>query len=391
MGVGRTWTKKEYEYLEEEWGKSSIPVIAKKLNRSVNAIRIKANRLRLGAVLESGDYVTLNQLMKALTGRNMDEYKRKSWIENRGMPIHRKKVNQNTFNVVYIEEFWEWAKKNRSFIDFSKMQPLALGKEPEWVREQRKKDFNACSLQRKDHWTPYEDDRLRHLLKQQKYGYAEIADMLCRSEGAIQRRCIDLGIKDRPVKADTHSEQAVWTDKMYEVLADGIRNGDHYKDIARMIGKSEKAVRGKVYTKYLTEKADKVREMLGNGKWGDNAPEPSVKQAIYISHTRKECLSGLSAIAGLLKYRMNSLGYSEYWQRNMCMKWDDYKGCIAGCKNCDECTEFERIKPQYCARCGDTFYERQNNRFCNSCRTARKKKAQRKWKREMNFKKGMII
>ena len=50
--------------------------------------------------------------------------------------------------------------------------------------------------------------------------------------------------------------------------------------------------------------------------------------------------------------------------------------------NCAECTSFVRIKPQYCARCGGTFYERQENRFCKTCRVAKKKTAQRKWARE---------
>ena len=58
------------------------------------------------------------------------------------------------------------------------MEPLALGKEPGWVNEQRKKDYKSNALQRKDQWTPYEDDKLRYLLKQQKYGYAEVVQKL---------------------------------------------------------------------------------------------------------------------------------------------------------------------------------------------------------------------
>ena len=83
----------------------------------------------------------------------------------------------------------------------------------------------------------------------------------------------------------------------------------------------------------------------------------------------------------ILRKRMNDLGYDPFFQRFMCMKWDDIGGCSAGCTDCDSCTEFERIKPQYCARCGGTFYERKQNRFCAPCRTARKKHAQRHWAR----------
>jgi uncharacterized paraquat-inducible protein A len=85
---------------------------------------------------------------------------------------------------------------------------------------------------------------------------------------------------------------------------------------------------------------------------------------------------------------MNELGYDPYWQRFMCMKWDDLEGCTAGCADCDTCTEFVRIKPQYCVRCGGTFYERQENRICKSCRVARKKAAQKKWIRTNLKKRG---
>lgn len=299
--MNRKWTKEDVEYLKEKWGNVSISSIAKKLNRSVNAVKLKAKRLGLGPMLENGSYVTLNQVAIALTGRNFSSYYKKSWIENRGMPVHNKKVINNTFKIIYLDEFWKWAEKNRSFLDFSKMEPLTLGKEPAWVNEQRKKDYKSNALQRKDRWMPYEDDKLRYLLKQQKYGYAEVAEILHRSEGAIQRRCTDLGIRERPVKADIGGN--LWTDDMYRIITKGIKNGDSYSLIANRIGKSEKAVRGKVYNKYLTESADKVRTMIGDGQWGDNAPEPKVKQALYLSHTRRVCRKNLTDLVGLLKYR----------------------------------------------------------------------------------------
>lgn len=47
----RTWKPEELEYLQERWGEVSIPTIAEKLNRTTNAIKIKACRLGLGPVL----------------------------------------------------------------------------------------------------------------------------------------------------------------------------------------------------------------------------------------------------------------------------------------------------------------------------------------------------
>lgn len=200
MGLGNNWTPEEEEYLSEQWGQVSIPMLAKKLGRSVNAVNVRAKRLGLGPVLMNGDFITMNQLTKALGYFGGDGYKTKSWIQNRGFPVHTKRVINNTFRVVYLDEFWEWAEKNRSFLDFSKMEPLALGKEPAWVAEQRKKDYHACAIQRKDPWTPAEDDRLKRLLAKHRYSWTEISALMHRSNGAIQHRIQDLGLTDRPIR-----------------------------------------------------------------------------------------------------------------------------------------------------------------------------------------------
>lgn len=363
----KTWTPEELQYLEDHWGTVSIPGIAKKLGRTVNAIKVRVARMGLGGMLNSGDYVTFNQLMRELTDNSQSySYQMKSWVKNRGMPIHTKRVNACSFRVVYLEEFWEWAEQHRSFIDFSKLEPLALGKEPDWVAEQRRKDYQSFALQRKDPWSPDEDNNLIRLLKQQKYGYAELSEILRRSEGAIVRRCRDLGLKERPVRADSHRKGGSWSDEQHQILADGIHHGDSYSMIGRVIGKSEKALRGKIYFTYLTEDADKVRAMLGDGPWGHGAPEPTVRQGFSLSKTRTEVRKNLSILDALLRKRMNDLGYDPYWQRFMCANWDPVKGCSADCADCDSCTEFQRIRPQYCRMCGGEFLERKEQTYSRS-------------------------
>jgi hypothetical protein len=375
MGMGRKWTKEEDAYLSDNWGQVSVPGLCEKLNRSENAIMVRVQRLGLPPFLESGEYITLNQLIQAVTGSDTGySYKMTSWVKNRGLPVHYRRNNQCTWRVVYIEEFWKWAEENRSFIDFSKMEPLILGEEPDWVAEQRRKDFISNANYRKDPWTPQEDSRLKEYLKQFKYGYAELSKMLGRSAGAIQRRICDLGLKERPVKADNHKS---WEDSDFQTLADMIRAGYSYGAIGEALGKSEKAVRGRVFDFYRTENADKVRAMLGDGPWGTGKPELTV----YEARRRVPVKKDLTRLVELLLIRRNQLGYEPYWQRHMCMKWHDVKGCTAGQTNCDECLAFERIKPQYCVRCGATFLEREKNLICERCRIARKKQHQRKWRR----------
>ena len=384
MGNKPNWTKDEIGYLTERWGTVSVDCIAKKLGRTVSAVQQKAGRLGLGRASMGGAYITLNQLLIAVRGTNAGGgYIVESWCKKRGLPYHEKRIVHEKVRVVYLDEFWKWAEQNRSFIDFTKFEPLALGIEPAWVQEQRKKDWQSFAVQRKDPWTQEEDSRLVMLLKQHKYGYAELSEILRRSAGAIQQRCSDLGLKERPVKADNHGPSSKWTEADYAVLADGIRNGESYMLIGRKLGKSEKAVRGKVYAVYLTEDADKVRRMLGNGAWGTGKPVPTVKQAVCLSHTRTAVRGQLERLAGVLYRRTLELKQGDYdwfFQRKVCEMWDELDSiCTAGGTDCDVCTEFVRIRPQYCARCGGTFYERRGNRFCEACRLARRKAAQRKW------------
>ena len=374
MAGGRLWTSEEEIYLMEKWGQASIPTIAKHLGRTVDAVKVRATRLNLGPVLMGGDYVTFNQLALAITGGSKcHSYQMKSWIKNRGFPVHTKKVVENSFLVVYLDEFWVWAEQHRSFIDFSKMEPLALGAEPDWVAQQRRIDAISYANQRKGPWTQQEDQRLAYLLKQHKYTYAEVSRELRRSAGAIQRRCLDLGLKERPVRESAHNP---WSDEDLQLMADMIRQGCSYTMIGDACGgRSEKAVRGVVFNRYHTENADKVRAMLGEGPWGTGVPEPTVKSEKHKETVRKP----MARLCGLLLTLRNSMDFGEYWQKDMCQHWNAVRGCTMHCTDCDSCTKFQRIRPQYCRACGGEFLERAEQTYCPKCRAMRKKQAQRKY------------
>ena len=370
----KVWTPEEEEYLEEHWGTVSIPGIAKHLDRTVSSIKVRAFKLGLGGVLESGDYVTFNQLMLLITDNSQSySYQMLSWVKNRGMPVHTRRVNKCTWRIVYLDEFWEWAEKHRSFIDFSKLEPLALGKEPDWVPAQRKIDAISFANQRKDPWTPQEDQRLAYLLKQHKYTYAQISKELFRSVGAIQHRCQDLGLKERPIRESSHNP---WSDSDLQLMADMIRQGYSYAMIGDACsGRSEKAVRGIVFSKYHTEVLDKVRAMLGDGPWGTGAPEPTVKSEKHKEVVKKP----IRRLCELLLIRRNDLGWDDFWQRDMCQHWDDVRGCLMKSPNCDDCTKFQRIRPQYCRLCAREFLDRREQAYCPKCRAMKKKSAQKKY------------
>lgn len=377
------WDCEEIEYLEEKWGNISVVQMAKTLGRTETAVRMKAGKLGLGRFLESGwRYVTKHQLIMALGYGSSDSYKDISWIKNRGLPTHRLTRHKQTFQVIYIDEFWEWAEKNQAFLDFSKFELYVLGPEPEWVAAKRKRDYKKSQQYKMTPWTQQEDDRLKKYLSDNCYTVMELSKMINRTCGAIQRRIQDLNLNMKPVKANNHIK---WTDEEWEQLAEMIKQGYNYEAMSDSLGKSTKAIRGRVFDMYLTEKLDKVRTYIGDGKWGDGQPERPLRYMRIMAPEQKEVAKDqLSLFAFLLlEAAKNKSGvrgeYRDYFQKDMCTNWDDLQGCLVGESSCDYCSQFQRIQPQYCVRCGATFYERKENKICVRCRAQRKKQAQRKY------------
>lgn len=369
------WTPEEESYLEDTWGVKPVDFIAKHLNRSIDAVIVRKDRLGLGSFLGSGDYVTFNQLLIALGKTGGSGYKITSWVKNRNFPIKYKRVKDNKFKVVYLHEFWAWAKKNRTMIDWSKVDPDILGEEPSWVKTQREADFKKNSKVKMTPWAKSEDELLKSLLKQFKYSYSDLSKRLHRTEGAIQRRITDLGIKERPLRADNHVK---WTDAEFEKLTKMIKQGLSYELMSDVLGKSSKAIRGRVYMMYLTENLDKVAVMIGKGSWSDGRPERPITHRCMNAAEKAQVCDNLTTIVTILKHKISEhYEGSDYWQRELCAKWDDL--CLAGEPGCDYCESFVRIRPQYCRRCGATFLKREKADICDRCKVMRKKQYQRKW------------
>ena len=331
--LNKTWTADEIDYLISAWGNVNMSTITKHLDRSECAIRLKAGKLNLGPFLTNGyRYITISNLYKLIRSNTSATYLKTSWVKKRNLPTHNiSRSSKTNFTVVYIDEFWTWAEKNQYFLDFSKLERYQLGPEPDWVNPKREADILRNRFIKATPWTNREDNLLKELLKKQKYGYKELSQILCRSEGAIQRRINDLNIKYRPVKADNHNK---WSDEEYAILSNMIKNGSKYEQISDVIGRSAKAIRGRVFDKYLTENLDKVRAYIGDGEFGDNIPNRPLKYKRLMTDEDKDEMNVLlSALAGLINciaIANSDVGeeYSEFWQKDMCLNWDDVKGCL---------------------------------------------------------------
>lgn len=236
---GNLWTKEEVEYLEENWGTISIPGLAKNLSRTEDAINIKKNRMGLGSFLENGDYVTYSQLLCVVFGLETGSAYRinKSWTS---FPVKYKRVKNDRFRIVYIEDFWKWAEKNKRKIDFSKMEEYVLGVEPEWVKQKRKIDFECRT--KTSPWTKADDLKLERMLNKNLYTYTDLSAMFNRTEDAIRRRIWDLALDVKPVRAKNRK----WTPEEVEKLKILYEEGWSQEKIGQKLGRTGQSVRGKI-------------------------------------------------------------------------------------------------------------------------------------------------
>lgn len=238
--MNRAWTDQDIDYLECKWGEVSIPKIAKGLNRTINAIKLKAYRLGLGRHLYSGEEITFNQLLQALgQSQNYSQHKI-SWIKH-GLPVRYKQSIVKRYRMVKIDAFWLWAGKHKNLVDFSRFEENMLGKEPAWVSEKRRADIAAAKAFKTTPWTYGEDQHLVKLLNEYQYGYKEMSERLHRTEGALKRRMVDLGLKQRPLRADNHHP---WNKDDVETVKALAGKGYIPELISQHVGCSACAVRG---------------------------------------------------------------------------------------------------------------------------------------------------
>lgn len=231
------WTKEEELYLAEKWGELSVEKIALNLKRSITAVLLKKNRLKLGKFLENGNYITFNQLSNIIRG-NGNYYGDCKRIIKAGFPLIKKRIHKKNFKVIKLENFFKWFEKNKHLIDISRTEKGDFGLEPEWVEEKRKADKRYQEYNKRK-WSETDDKKLINLLNEFKYGYRYISIQLKRTEGAIKRRMLDLKIKARPIKKDNHN---LWSYKEKEIVKTMYNKGYKAVIIAEYVERSASAI-----------------------------------------------------------------------------------------------------------------------------------------------------
>lgn len=260
----KPWTKAEETYLEESWGRVKLKSIARKLGRSEHAVSTRIQLMGLGPGLQNGVRISFNQFLIALTGRSTGDGYAKKQLIAAGFPVHSQTVrSKKKYTTVDIDEFWEFAEKNKHLFNFAGMEPCIFGPEPEWAKLKRKLDAGRASRMHahNDPWTAEEDARLVSLLRSYKYTYTELSEKLRRTEGAIKRRIYDLGIRERAVRPETKP----WTEEETQALIRMHDQGYGWDNIGQELNRTALGCRGK-YERLLNPNSMKRDYRRNHGK-----------------------------------------------------------------------------------------------------------------------------
>lgn len=307
------WSKKDIEFLESSWGTAQLKYIAGRLGRTPSAVAKKACLLQLGRAYSNSDYITVRQLQSIL---GYKAHYNRIW-SNKGLPVFFKKLNKMRVGCIYIDDFWKWVDSNRDVVSFAKFEENALGAEPEWAKEKRKRDY-IRSISIKDNtapWTNVEDKKLLRMLSQNKYTCDELATEFHRTESAILNRIWILFADERPVKKDPDP----MTDEEKETLCQLIKDGYSYEAMRPILNnRTTRAIKSVVYRTYTTTVLSDVRAMIGNGSWGNGKPALTVrKYSIMSNGEKREVDQLLTRLFAIMKYLVTDYRegeYNEKWQ-----------------------------------------------------------------------------
>ena len=180
----RTWTAEELAILEDEWGEKTPDAIARILGRTTKAVRTMAKVRKLGSYLESSEYFTPNQCTKMLGYTS--KVLQRTWIPH-GLKTHKRRTAGGQRNTVILHsELMEFLRKNQDLWDSRKCEPYALGTEPAWLQEKRRRD----ALLPKPIGTKYTaaEDRIICAMLRNDATQKEIAKRLGRSKSSVNAR-----------------------------------------------------------------------------------------------------------------------------------------------------------------------------------------------------------
>ena len=231
----REWTKEEEETLSDLWGNKQIEYIAKKLNRTIFSLKVKAIRMNLGSMIgNNSEIITISDMTEILDVTR--DRIINTWTKL-GLKLNNKKLTSNaSYYYVTLNDLLEFLKNHQNEWDSRNLEKNILGLEPNWLKEKRKKDKEDNPLWYR-RWTEEEINTMESLFKIGKT-YEEIGVIMNRSEASVANALRNLGYSYRVPK--------YWKGNELKFLQENYQKLT-YKEIAEILGRTEKAVSAKIY------------------------------------------------------------------------------------------------------------------------------------------------
>jgi predicted transcriptional regulator len=236
---GKRWTNEEEDFLKEKVGTLSIPILSKRLGRSALAVELRLRKLGIENTKFLSGKLTANELANAL---KIDSHTVYRWIKENGLKaVYKTTRHVAKFYLIDVSDFWKWAEKNKEKINFTKIYPFILLPEPDWVAEERKRDYHCIPKRHAAIWNSEEDNNLISLLNG-NYTQKEIAQIMNRSERAIQRRTSRLREKGTIPKKKISLR---WTRKEVQMFLNLENRGLSDEEIAYELGREPEHISDK--------------------------------------------------------------------------------------------------------------------------------------------------
>lgn len=241
----RKWTKDEETLLSDLWGNKSIETISKTMKRTVFSLKVKAVRMGLGPMIRNNyDLITVSDICDLL-GVTRDRITT-TWI-NLGLNLKKKKLTNNmSYYVITWKDLMNFLENHQNEWDSRCVEKNMFGTEPEWLKEKRIRDIEENPLWYRK-WTEEEIKQAESLFKNGK-DYLEIAEIINRSEWAVANLLRNMGY--------SYMLPQYWKGKELKYLRENYQNMT-YSEIAEKLGRSTKSVSAKVeelgYQKRLTK------------------------------------------------------------------------------------------------------------------------------------------
>lgn len=234
--VAGKWKVEDLDYLRRNWGRVELSTICKHLGRTESAVIARAFILKLSPCYLQSEDIPLAEFCRDTGISNVRI--RKTLALKFDFPLKYKKPNKKRYYCyVDIEKIVAWLESHQSMYNASKIPLYYFGEEPEWLIKKRKADSyleseTVDTKWKADHWSDEDFQKLKDMVAAGR-SQAEIAKELGRTPGAVRGKLAREGL--------SYSSPKFWRGKDFKALRDGMENKSD-DELAAELGRSKSSV-----------------------------------------------------------------------------------------------------------------------------------------------------